>query len=66
MHVRSLEVCTHNYIRGCIRAYFEGSRNQRWIVSVIGDAKAQARVIVETGFSQYAGIAIISRVDGQV
>ena len=55
MHVRSLEASTHNYIRGCIRAYLEGSRNLRWIESVLGDAKAHARIIVETGFSQYAG-----------
>ena len=55
MRVRSLEASTHGYIRGCIRAYFEGSRNLRWIVGVIGGAKAHARVIVETGFSQYAG-----------
>ena len=55
MHVRSLEASTHNYIRGCIRAYFEGSRNLRWIVGVIGSAKANARVILETRFTQYAG-----------
>ena len=46
---------THNYIRGCIRAYFEGSRNLCCIVGVIGDAKAHTRVIVETRFSQYVG-----------
>jgi len=53
--VRSLEVATEKYLRNCIRAYVEGTRNLRWVVGVIGDAKAQARIIVETQFGQYAG-----------
>ena len=53
--VRSLESSTERYLRNCIRAYFGGTRNLRWIVGVTGGAKAQARVIVDTQFSHYAG-----------
>jgi hypothetical protein len=53
--VRSIEVSTDKYLRNSIRAYFEGTRNLRWIIGVIGGAQAQARVIVETRCSQYAG-----------
>ncbi len=52
--VRSLEASTEKYLRNCIRAYFEGTRTLRWIVGVIGGAKAQARAIVEMWFGQYA------------
>ncbi len=57
--VRSLEATVEKYLRNCIRAYFEG-RTLRWIVGVIdgavdGGAKAQARIVVETRFGQYAG-----------
>jgi hypothetical protein len=57
MHVRSLEVSTHNYIRNSIRAYFEGQPgcHLRWIMGVIDGAKEQARTMVETRFGQYAG-----------
>jgi len=53
--VRSLEASTEKYLRNSIRSYFERTQNLRYIVGVIGGAKAQARVIVETRFSQYAG-----------
>jgi hypothetical protein len=53
--VRSLEASTDRYLRNCIRAYFEGPRTLCWIVGVIDGAKAQARIIVETRFGQYAG-----------
>ena len=53
--VRSIEATTEKYLRNCIRAYFEGTQHLRYIVGVIGGAKAQARVIVETRFGQYAG-----------
>lgn len=53
--VRSLEESTEKYMRNSIRAYFEGTRNLRWILGVIGGAKAQARIITETRFGQYAG-----------
>jgi hypothetical protein len=43
--VRSLEATTEKYLRNSIRAYFEGPRTLRWIVGVIGDAKAHARVL---------------------
>ncbi len=52
--VRSIEAAQEKYVRNSIRVYFEGTRNLRWIVGVIDGAKAQARVIVETRFSQYA------------
>lgn len=52
--VRSLEATTEKYLRNCIRAYFEGTRNLSWILGVIGSAKVQGRDIVETRFSQYA------------
>ncbi len=53
--VRSLEASTEKYLRNCIRAYFEGTRNLPWIVGVTGAAKAQARIILESRFGQYAG-----------
>jgi len=53
--VRSLESTTERYLRGCIRAYFEESKTIKYIVGVIGGAKAQARSILETHFGQYAG-----------
>ncbi len=57
--VRSLDASTEKYLRNCIRAYVEG-RSLRWIMGAIdgavdGGAKAQARIIVETRFGQYAG-----------
>ncbi len=57
--VRSIEATTEKYLRNCIRAYFEG-RSLRWIMGVIdsavdGGAKAQACIIVQTRFGQYAG-----------
>src|SRR5260370_42497544 len=56
--VRSIEATVEKYLRNCIRAYFEG-RTLRWIVAGIdgavdGRAKAQARIVVETRFGQYA------------
>lgn len=55
--VRSLEASTGKYLRNCILAYFEGQPgcDLRYIVGVIGDAKAQARAIMGTRFGQYAG-----------
>jgi hypothetical protein len=53
--VRSLEASTEKYLRNCIRAYFEGTRTLRWTEGVIDGAKAQARIIVEARFGQYAG-----------
>jgi hypothetical protein len=55
--VRSLEVSAEKYLRNCIRAYFEGQPgcDLRYILGVIGEAKAQARMIVETRFSRHTG-----------
>ena len=55
--VRSLEESTEKYLRNSVRAYFEGTRNLRWILGVIASAKAQGRAIMETRWSQYAGTA---------
>ena len=55
MQVRSIEVSAEKYLRNCIRAYFEGTQNLRWIMGVIGDGKEQARTIVQTQFGQHAG-----------
>jgi uncharacterized protein YkwD len=51
--VRSLEASTEKYFRNCIRAYFEGTRNLRWILGVIGGAQDQARGTVETQFIRH-------------
>ena len=55
--VRSLGASTEKYLRNCIRAYFEGQPGcgLRWILGVIDAANAQARLIMGTRFSQYAG-----------
>jgi hypothetical protein len=52
--IRSPEASTEKYLRNCIRAYFEG-QGLHWMLGVIGGANGQARVIMETQFSQYAG-----------
>ncbi len=53
--LRPIEVYAEKYLRNCIRAYLEGSKNLRWIMGVIGDAKEAARVIIQSRFGQYAG-----------
>jgi hypothetical protein len=53
--LRPIEVYAEKYLRNCIRAYFEGTQNLRWIMGVIGDGKEQARVIMQSRFGQYAG-----------
>jgi hypothetical protein len=58
--VRSLEATVEKYLRNCIRAYFEETQGLQYTLGVIeramdGGAKAQARLIVETRFSAYAG-----------
>jgi len=58
--VRSLEASTEKYLRNSIRAYFDGTKDLSYVLGVIdhavaGGAKAQARLIVETRFSAYAG-----------
>jgi hypothetical protein len=55
MHARSIEVSAAKYVRNCIRAYFEGSQNLRWIMGVIGDGKEEARTIAQTRLGQFAG-----------
>lgn len=55
--VCSLEASTEKYLRNCIRAYFESQPgcDLRYIVGVIGDAKAQAREIMGARFGEFAG-----------
>lgn len=55
MRVRPIEVSAEKYLRNCIRAYFEGTHNLRWIMGVIGDGKEQAHAIIQTRFGQFAG-----------
>ena len=53
--VPSLASTTGRYLRGCIRAYFEETKNLTYVLGAISGARPQARTIVETRFSQYAG-----------
>lgn len=55
MRVRPIEVHAEKYLRNCIRTYLEGRQNLRWIMGIIGDAKDQARNVVQTRFGQFAG-----------
>jgi hypothetical protein len=36
MKVRSLCESTDRYVKGCVRAYLEGSHDLRWIISIVG------------------------------
>ena len=38
MKVRSLSESTDLYVKGCIRAYLEGSKDFGWIVSIVGSS----------------------------
>jgi hypothetical protein len=52
---RPIEVYAEKYLRNCIRAYLEGAKDLRWIMSVIRDGKEEARIVITTRFGQYAG-----------
>jgi hypothetical protein len=51
-----LDARTEKYLRSSIRSYFEGESgcDLRWISEIVRSSPAQARSILETGFSQYA------------
>jgi hypothetical protein len=55
--VPSIQAVTEKYLQNSIRAYLDGQPgcDLGWIIGVIGGAKEQARIIMETRFSQYAG-----------
>ena len=36
MKVKSLSESADRYVKGCIRAYLEGSKDFRWVTSIIG------------------------------
>ena len=38
MKVRSLRESTDRYVKGCIRAYLDGAKDFRWIVSIVGSS----------------------------
>jgi hypothetical protein len=38
MKVRSLSESTDRYVKGCIRAFLEGSKDFGWIVSIVGSS----------------------------
>ena len=43
MKIKSLSESTDRYVKGCVRAYLEGSKDFRWIASIVGDSATGVR-----------------------
>jgi hypothetical protein len=59
MKVRSVSDSTDRYVKGCVRAYLEGTRDLGWVASIIGTsphslARAEHALAALTGYGDGA------------